>query len=123
MVEKFKAILVRVIQDKGPVSVFAIIKMDEITDRWSVLLSAPWINSENESEVFRYLAGLIRADLAEEERASIARIGIFAPDEHIIRLFLDSVSVAEGSVATLKDVRLNGYKVHEAYVFASSKPQ
>ena len=43
MVEKFRQILVKILNEKGDINLFAILKMDEFTDRWTVLLSAPWI--------------------------------------------------------------------------------
>ena len=106
-------------ESRGAVSVFAIIKMDEITDKWSVVFSAPWIDKENKTEVFNYLRGLLLEHLSAEEIPTIARLGLFLNNEHLIQLILKSVKVENGEV-NLKDTALNGYKIHEAYIFESN---
>ena len=58
MVEKFKLILAEIKRTKGEVFLFGIMKMDEITDKWSVILSAPWA-SEGSEDSFKYLFDLI----------------------------------------------------------------
>ena len=119
MVEKFKKILMKIKESRGAVSVFAIIKMDEITDKWSVVFSAHWIDKENKTEVFNYLRGLLLEHLSAEEIPTIARLGLFLNNEHLIQLILKSVKVENGEV-NLKDTALNGYKIHEAYIFESN---
>lgn len=119
MVEKFKNILAEILKEKGTVNVFAIIKMDEITDRWSVVFSAPWIEQKNTSEIFQYLRELILKYLTNEESSTIARISVFTNKAHLIQLILKSVKVENGEI-NLKDTTLNGYKIHEAYIFESN---
>lgn len=118
MVEKFKEILREIKKDKGHVTVFAIIKMDEITDKWSVILSAPWTETQNTTENFNYLRGLLLKYLSSDDFSTIARLGIFTNDEHLIQLILKAIAVQDGEV-NLKDTTLNGYKIHEAYIFES----
>jgi len=120
MVDKLKQILSQIKADRGAVTLFAIIKMDEITDKWSVFLSAPWINEQNMSEVFSYVRSLLLQSLTEEEKSTIARISIFSSNEHIIQLITTAIKVEAGSIATIKDTQLNGYKIHEAYIFESN---
>ncbi len=119
MVEKFKQILQVIKENKGIVNVFAIIKMDEITDKWSVIFSAPWITQENTTEIFNYIRQLLIDNLSREEILTIARLSVFTNNEHLIQLILGSVRVQNGEI-NLKDTSLNGYKIHEAYIFEST---
>jgi hypothetical protein len=121
MVEKFKKILEKIKNDKGTVAVFSIVKMDEITDKWSVILSASWVTTENLTEIFNYLRKILITSLTKEEASSIARLSIFTTDEHLVQLILGSVSVQNGAEINLKDTTMNGYKIHEAYIFESNK--
>ena len=120
MVDKLKQVLSQIKANKGAVTLFAIIKMDEVTDKWSVFLSAPWINEQNMSEIFSYVRNLLLQSLSEEEKTTIARIGIFTSNEHIVQLITNSIKVEAGSIATIKDTQLNGYKIQEAYIFESN---
>lgn len=119
MVEKFKKILLEVKKNRGPVNVFAIIKMDGITDKWSVVFSAPWVEQSNASEVFNYLRELLLTHLSTEEMATVFRLSILSNSDHLIQLILKSVGVVNGEI-NLKETTLNGYKIHEAYIFESN---
>jgi hypothetical protein len=118
MVEKLQEILAEIKRDKGPVTVFAIIKMDEITDKWSLIFSAPWVTDTNKTETFNYLRNLVIAKLTLDEVASIARLSIFTTGEHLVQLLLKTFKVEGGNIV-LKDSTLNGYKIHEANVLES----
>lgn len=119
MVEKFKNILQKIKTEKGSATVFAILKMDEITDKWSVVFSASWITNETATETFNYLRQIIISALTTEEINSIARLSVFTNNEHLIQLILSSINIQNGDVF-LKDTKLNGYKIHEAHIFESN---
>ena len=119
MVDKIKNLLQKIITEKGSVTVFAMLKMDEITDKWSIVFSASWITDATATETFNYLRELIISALTAEEIGSIARLSVFNNSEHLIQLILSSVNVKNGDVF-LKDTQLNGYKIHEAHIFESN---
>ena len=53
MVDKFNEIAVIIENEKGRLSLFAVMKMDEYADKWSVVVSATWINDQNRNEIFK----------------------------------------------------------------------
>jgi hypothetical protein len=118
MVEKFNDILKKIIAEKGSVLVFAIIKMDEIIDKWLIIFSANWVTTENSTETFNYLRNIIISSLTADEVNLMSGLGIYTKDEHLIQLMTKSISVQDGDVY-LKDTALNGYKIHEAHIFQS----
>ena len=109
MVEKFKKILAAIKDGRGGVAVFALMKMDELTDRWTVVLSAPWAK-EGDAEVFKYILDLIRSNLSPEEISTVARISIFSQKDHLIELLLKYASGASISG------KINGNQIHEGYI-------
>ena len=113
MVDKFKLIISEIESQKGNFTLFAIMRMDNFIDKWSVLISADWINDENNSDIFNLVALTLREKLSEQENNSIARIGIFPVEDHITQLFL---KYKEGH---LEDEKVNGFKVHEAFILRS----
>lgn len=115
MVDKFKQIAAIIEKEKGKVSLFATLKMDNFTDKWTVILSAAWISTENRKEIFDYLRKLIIDKFSLEERAAIARIGIFPLDTNIIRSLLEYRS---GTVIN-ENVQINGNLVYEGNIIIS----
>lgn len=114
MVEKLKEILATIKRDKGNVSLFAILKMDELTDRWTVLLCADWATT-NKAQAFEYLIGLLRGSLSQEDLQSVARVGVLGKDEHLIQ---DLLKYKANTVIN-DTIKINGNMVHEAHIFES----
>lgn len=122
MVEKFNNILRQIQNDKGIVTLFMILRMEEVTDKWSVILSAPWANDEDKDEIFLYIRTLLINHLDQNELLSIARIGLLKGDDKIVRAVTNNISVQNGSVQ-LKNTYLDGLKIFDAYVFQSTRLQ
>lgn len=117
MVEKFTSILDN-FRAKGPITLFAIIKMDDLTDKWSVLICAPWISDEESKDrTFNEIRELIKKTLTPEEASSVARIVIGSRDEHLIQELLEQKPGAyiDGPL------KVNGNLIHEAHILESNK--
>jgi hypothetical protein len=116
MVEKFKKILNSVEAERGSVAIFALLKMDEFIDKWTVVISASWATDDNRAEVFELVRKKIIETLKPVEVAEIARIAIFPIDEHLIEELLqfktDSV---------IENKQINGNTVHSAYIIKSEE--
>ncbi len=119
MVEKLKKLISRIKEDKKSITVFAIVKMDGVIDKWSVILSANWITDDLESrkEIFDYIRKLLIENLTEEERDSIARINLLTENSHLIIKMRELGSTQNGEVKMFKNIKLNGNEIHEAYIF------
>lgn len=116
MVDKFKTILSIIIKEKGEVSFFGILKMDELLEKWTVLLSAAWSSEATKKGDFEYIRNLILKTLNSEEISNIARLGILSKDTHLIQLLLKYQSDTE----ITSDTKLNGNIVHAGYIIASN---
>lgn len=116
MVEKFKQLLTVTEKEKGEVSIFGAFKMDNFTDKWSLIISAPWINNSNKKDSFKYLFDKLNLLLTEDERSYVARIGIFEKTSYVAEQFLQFPAGKE-----FKEEQVNGFLIHEGYLFASDK--
>jgi hypothetical protein len=119
MVEKFEKILNSIKKDRGSLTLFAIVKMDELTDRWTIILSASWVTDDSKTELFNYIRDLLIKNLTEEELKSMARIGLFSVNEYLVQVFLKSIQSHAGTMR-LQDSKINGYSIHDAYIFESN---
>jgi hypothetical protein len=116
MVDKFKEILSKIKADKGEVYLFGLLKMDELLEKWTVLLSAPWSTEATKKEDFEYIRDLIRSTLSSEEFSNVARLGILSKDAHLIQLLLKYQSGTEIAGET----KLNGNVIHQGYIIVSN---
>jgi len=108
MVDKLKKILAIVKNDMGSITLFAIMKMDEYTDKWSVILSASWVDKDT----FGYLYKLFNEHLTKEEASSIARIGIFSKESREVQ------SLLKVNAKYIVNTKVNGFMIHEGYILA-----
>ena len=120
IVTKCRTIYKQIKKEKGDFYLFMILKKDEITDKWSVVVSAPWFNGRNQKECFEYVARKITKNLSKDEITTIARVGLFLPNEHLIMLVNGAVKI-ENCDAPVKfeNTQMNGFKIHEAYIYES----
>lgn len=114
MIEKFKTILNN-LEKTGPVSLLALLKMDDILDKWTIVFSATWATTEKRSEVFELIRREILNNLDPQEISEIARIAIYQKNEHLIEELLKYQTGVE-----LKDQKINGNMVHCANIIRSN---
>lgn len=96
------------------VDLLAVMKMDDLIDKWSILIAADWITSENHRQVFNDFVVLIKDELNEEERGTIARVGVFSTKDHLVSELLNYKT---GTIIT--DTKVNGNKIYEGYIIKS----
>jgi len=114
MVEKIKKILENIEKAKGAVIVFALLKMDEFVDKWTVVFCASWANESNRPETFEMIRKEIIDSLTPEEVSEIDRIAIYPETEHFIQELLQYKS---GTV--IENKQINGNVVHYAHIIKS----
>ncbi len=115
MVDKFKKMLTEIIAAKGAVTLFAIMKMDDLTGKWSIVFAAPWADDENRKEAFNFVFNLLSKYFNDEEKSLVARIGIFEKKEHLIQVLLQYKKDS-----FIENEKINGNVVHQAYVLESN---
>jgi len=114
MVEKFNKILENIEKIKGNITIFALLKMDEFIDKWTVVFCASWATDTNRAEIFEIIRKQIIATLTPEEVREIARIAIYPTTEHFIQELLQYKSGT-----TIENQKINGNTVHYAYIIKS----
>ncbi|GEM_PF-1624176 len=122
IITKLQSVYSELKKEKGEFFLFMVMKIDEYTDKWSMAISASWITSENRKTEFDYIAGKINANLTESEVAAIARVGIFQPEEHLVKLITESYRTEGDTPIRLENTKVNGYQIHEAYIFEARVP-
>lgn len=112
MVDKFRQVVEQITREKGAMYLFAILKMDELTDKWTIIVAAPWIDSHS----FSYIRDILIKKFTSEEIDTVARLGIFPKSEHIVEELLKYQS---GAIIN-EDQKINGNLIHEAHILVSN---
>lgn len=115
MLEKIKQLVEGMKSGDKPVWLFACLKMDEVIDKWTLVLSAPWINDVNRSTEFQNIIDLLNQTLSDEELSSIAGIAFLAKEDHLVRELLK-----KRSGDTVKNEKVNGNLIYEGTVIESN---
>ncbi len=112
---RFNEIVATAEKDGKNLSLFAIAKLDDASDGWSIIVSKPGIdNTESKRELFKYVVDMLVEKLTPQELADIARVGIFPLEEHLVE---DILKYKKGHLA--ESFPANGNTVHEAYILES----
>jgi hypothetical protein len=114
MVEDLKKILSILKENSKPVWLFASLKMDEFVDKWSLIISAPWINNNNENEEYKNVLDIIKKNLDSEKLSSIARVVFLSKDDHLIQELLKKDKNTE-----IKNEKINGNVIHFGFIIES----
>ena len=117
MVDKFKKILEDLVRGHGPVFLFAILQMDEFIDKWSVIVSVPWIRDRAAYEAtFEEIRNALVSNLSAEELRTIARIGIYDRNEHLID---ELIKLGTGKEIK-EDQKINGNTVYKGFILEAN---
>jgi len=122
MVEKefvtvFSEICRSIEESRGMVNLFAIVKMDELTDKWTVIISAQWVNDDTFEGLFSELRKLM-LDKLGDAIYTVARISIFDLSNHLSELMIQRFESGD-SIKT--DEQINGNLIHEGYIIKVAK--
>lgn len=117
-VNKFKFVLDDLEKKRGPVILFALFRMDDITDKWTIILSADWVNFQDYGKIFLDLRNIAFKFLDKKEQAQIARSGIFTADNHLVKMILEKY---DGDGHEIKDERFNGNYIHQGYIIHANR--
>ena len=116
MVDQIKELSLQIKKERGDIYLLALLQMDELIDIWSIIISAPWITEQNRGKSFIYIRDKVAKLLTIEQMNSIARLGVFTKDIHIVE---ELMKYKVGTEFT-HDRKVNGNVVHAGYIIASN---
>jgi hypothetical protein len=113
--EKLKTILEKFEKKQGKnIDLLAILKMDDLIDKWSIVVSAKWINDQNVKQSFNDFVKFIISGLSDEELSTIARLNVMSVDEHLAEELLKFKTGTN-----IENQKINGNQIYEGYIIFS----
>ena len=103
---------------KKSANLFVVLKMDDLTDKWSVLLASEWITEENKRKYFDEFISILSKLLPDDEARTIARVGIWNSNDYLAKLLMDKYKTGD---QITEDEQVNGNIIHEGYIFKVNK--
>jgi hypothetical protein len=121
MVEKLINLIARIKSEKGPIALFALWKDVPDVDKWTIIISALWIDSMSDLSALNYWVGQISNTLTASEANVISRISFLRTNSELVNLFTNSINVIESDII-LKDTYIGSVYIQEAIILESQKP-
>ena len=117
MLEKMSKIC-EIYQDGNDnVRLFAVLKMDDLVDKWSVIIATDKNQTQDERrEEYAKISKLLTEKLEASEIRDIARIGFFDMSTHLIE---ESSKYQAGS--KIEKTKVNGNFVYEGYILCLAR--
>jgi hypothetical protein len=117
-IEKLTQVSGALEESKGALSLFAVLKMDDLTDKWTVVASASWVTNISFDEAFTEVRAKL-VEVLQDEMSTIARIGIFNPTDHFAQLLINKYHSGD---SIKEDTQINGNLIHEGYIIKIVSP-
>lgn len=120
VIEKFGRLELELAQERGDFVLFALFTREEVPDRWHLMISAPWLD-QDEQRAVRYLVDQIKSKLGVEYLIQLTRIIVIDPDNAELQDLARSFGV-EHEALRIQDDDFFGLRVRDARIITAKVP-
>lgn len=106
-------------RDRGPFAFFALFQREAVPDRWDLVASALWIESDRKAAL-SYFVDRIRKEMGQDSLTSLSRIVFVDPSDPAVSNLSRGLSVEHGPVE-VHDRTFFGVPVKHAFIIASQR--
>ena len=118
LTEKISQVESDIAQNKGQFNLFAVLEREDLTDRWDLVIAAPW--AKHDEPTLRYIDDRLKRYLSASDMTLLARIVILEASEDPVRAINESYDVEHGQVE-LNDPARFGLPVKHGYIITSRR--
>lgn len=122
MVEKLRPVIKQFVDEKGDFSLLMLIPTEPglIDSKFTLLISAPWLDKENPKGAIELIAGSLRKYFTIEELIFITRITIINSADNFVKAINSAFSVKE-SVVDITNTNIFGIQIESAILLESHR--
>jgi hypothetical protein len=117
LIEKLVTLEGEITIEKGPLNFFGLFLREEAPNKWDVVVSAPWLE-ENQEEGLAYVANQLQSHLDLQELLSLSRIVVIDHDNPGLESIQKTITVEHG-VVEFVDRTFFGLEIKHAYIITS----
>ncbi|MGB8992395.1 MAG: hypothetical protein WCD80_10095 [Desulfobaccales bacterium] len=119
LLDKLKVLESRLSKEKGNFKLFALFLREEAEDKWDIVVSASWLESNNK-ESFNYLARELKSSITNQELLLISRIVVLDEGNPGLEAINRAFHVEHG-LAEVRDSIFFGLQIKHAYIITSTR--
>ena len=120
LIEKFARLEAEIAQEKGDFTFFALFMREDVSDRWDLIVAAPWVGEDKRGAV-DYLVDQIKSRLGGEYLVCLSRIVPADPDHVAVQDLNRTIQVEHGNVE-VRDSNIFGQAIKRAHIITSKLP-
>lgn len=121
IVEKLRAVVTDIVQDKGSMVLFALCRGGEGLPTWDVVVSAQWVR-EDARGALDYVGKRVSRALSADEMTSLARIVPLPPEAPFVTAITAHIRARPGSAAYFAGCVFNDVSLEEMWLLCSQRP-
>jgi hypothetical protein len=107
--------------EKGAFSLFALFLREESVEKWDLVISAPWIETDKE-DALNLISSKVREALNLSELLAVSRIVLVEPTSPAVVAINRAFAVDHSSVE-VRDANFFGLAIKHAHIFASRQQE
>lgn len=104
--------------EKGEFALFALFRRDDATDKYDLLVSAPWIEADQKQSL-EYLAKKVQSRLDQDQFESLSRIVLLDKGNPVLEAIRKSVQTKH-SAHEVQNTNFSGVQITQACISTSS---
>lgn len=123
IIEKLKSMIHSLEKKHGPLLVFALFLREAALDKWDIIVSASWLNS-NEIDSYNIISQSLQETLSDFELVRISRIVILDQNEPVVNYLQDIKTISNGGFDECSREELSDkfkIAIKRAYLLRSQK--
>jgi hypothetical protein len=118
LTDKVRLVERDIAEEKGQFNLFALLEREDLSDRWDLVMSAPW--AKQEESTLRYIVDVLKRHLEPSDMTFLARIVILDATRDPVRAINENYSVEHGRIE-LNDPAQFGLPVKHGYIITSRR--
>ncbi len=83
-------------RDRGSLNLFALLEREDLSDRWDLVVSAPW--ARQDEPTIRYLTDIIKQNLSPSDMTLLSRVVVLDAGQDPVKAINEHYQVEHGQV-------------------------
>ena len=117
---RFSELETKIAADKGGFTFFALFMLEDVPDRWDLIVSAPWTGDDKRAAV-EYFVNEIKSKLGGSALIGLSRIVVVDPQDPAMQAINRAIQIEHGAVE-VRDTYFFGLPIKNAYIITSNRP-
>ncbi len=124
LIDKIKSLIQVLEKENAPLSLCALFLREEPLERWDVVVSAPWLSSQ-EMQSYRTVSSKLQDSLSDSELVQVSRVVILDQNDPVVSYLQGLETITNGGYTQLSVDELSTkfkFSIRKAYLLRSQKP-